>query len=314
MNPPHPDHELLSAALDGEGDPDTIAHLGSCDTCLAHLDTLDRVRQQIGAVPAAPPGLTDRAVAAATAAWRTEQEPTAATTLVPGRSATDGRKADRPLDDDIVPLRRRPGAPPKASEPRRPAWILGAVAALVAALLAVPVLLRDDGGSGEQTASAPTDEAVEQASALDAGAVDGGELGSLSDELTLREALVRGVPGAAEATAGRAAPTAGDTMAAPAAEASPSASAAITTTAPALNARQDSGAAAVGTDVACQADVREELGERVGPLLYTARLRWQGTDAVVLAYRLADASAPGPDHFALVMALDDCRVLSSQGF
>ncbi|MGH9151180.1 MAG: hypothetical protein ACRD03_01975, partial [Acidimicrobiales bacterium] len=65
---------------------------------------------------------------------------------------------------------------------------------------------------------------------------------------------------------------------------------------------------------ACRDEVRSQVGDRLGPLVYAATLRWQGTDAVVLAYRLADPSGPGPDHLAFVMARDDCRVLASQGF
>ena len=321
MNHLHPDDELLSAALDGEADPGTIAHFGDCDDCLSRLDTLDRVRQQVAAVPApAPAGVADRAVAAATAAWRDERGGAAAAATAPAappRRASAARAADQRVDDDIVPLRRRPPAPaPARSSGRRvPGWAFGAAAAVVAALLAVPFLV-GGGGSGEQTASAPTEGAADQAFSLDAGAVDGGELGSLSDEGTLREELLRAVPGAAALAQARteAAAPSGDSSPAPAA-APTLAAGASTTVADAAGANEErTTAGGSDGDVPCRDEIRAQVGDRLGPLLYTAALRWQDTDAVVLAYRLADTSGPGADHLAFVMARDDCRVLTSQGF
>ncbi|MEO7837263.1 MAG: hypothetical protein ABIS21_06435, partial [Acidimicrobiales bacterium] len=70
------------------------------------------------------------------------------------------------------------------------------------------------------------------------------------------------------------------------------------------------GGAAVGP--ACSATTRATYGKGLGPLVYAARLRWQGEPAVVLAYRLAEAGAPGLDYRVLVMALDGCRLLVVQ--
>lgn len=305
MSEPHPDDELLSATLDGEGDPATAAHLRGCDGCLARLDALDRVRRLVAAASGpAPPGVADRAVAAAAAAWDEERS---------GRGAPAATRAagGRP-DDTIVPLRRRPprwvGA---GREGRRaPGWAIGAVAALVAAVVLVPVLLRDS-GPGERTASAPTKGAATTAEAgVDAAVIDGGELGPLSDPAALRHRLQQALGGDAgpEAVEGR--PSSDDdlTTAAPAA---PSPSPAATGDEDADVARQAAGGS---PPVACRDAVRAQVGDRLGPLVYAATLRWQGTDAVVLAYRLVDRSGPGPDHLAFVMARDDCRVLASQGF
>lgn len=313
MNQHHPDDELLSAALDGESGPGTVAHLGGCDACLARLDALDRVRRSVAADPGpTPAALADRVMAAAAAAWAGEQA--AATVPVPRPEPAAGARAPTPPpppraaegagaaggDHKVVPLHRR-------SDRRAfPAWALGAVAAVVAALLAVPIVLDDDDSdTGQRTASAPAGDQAANASSLDAGVVEGGELGSLSDPATLREQLLAAVPGAVaqKASAPASAEGAADTLAAPAPEA-PSTTA--------FAARTAGGAEATGT--ACRAEVRAQFGGRLGALLYTAGLRWQGTDAVVLAYRLADTSAPGPDHLALVMARDDCRLLASQGF
>lgn len=289
MNQNHPDDELLSAALDGEPEPGTTAHLGGCDACLARLDALDRVRRAVGTGPGPTPAdVADRALGAAAAAWAGEQAAAAAPvpTPLPTPPPAGG-------DDNVVPLPRR--------RDRRtfPRWAIGAVAALVAVLLAVPIVLDDDSDTGQRTASAPTGDAAGNAPSLDAGVVEGGELGSLSDPAALREQLLRAVPGAVaqRAAAPPAADEAADTLAAPAPEAA---------------APNAGGAGAAAT--ACRAEVRAEFGGRLGALLYAASLRWQDTDAVVLAYRLADTSAPGPDHLAVVIARDDCRLLASQGF
>ncbi|MGH9178022.1 MAG: hypothetical protein ACRD0N_05655, partial [Acidimicrobiales bacterium] len=70
----HPDDEQLSAALDGEDEPATRQHLRHCAACVGRLAELDTVRQAVGgAVPPAPPGLADQAVAAALSAWTDER-------------------------------------------------------------------------------------------------------------------------------------------------------------------------------------------------------------------------------------------------
>lgn len=307
MNHHHPDDELLSAALDGETGPRTVAHLGGCDACLARLDALDRVRHSVATDPGpTPAAVADRVMAAAAAAWAGEQVPAtvpepATTTPVPTPPPPPGPTGagEARRNHKVAPLHRR-------SDRRSvPTWALGAVAALVAALLAVPIVLDDDSDTAQRTASAPTGDAAKNASSLDAGVVEGGELGSLSDPATLREQLLRAVPGAVAEETPAAAPAEGaaDTQAAPAPEA-------LSTTA--FGERNIAGAGRAGT--ACRAEVRAEFGGRLGALLYAAGLRWQDTDAVVLAYRLADTSAPGPDHLALIMARDDCRLLASQGF
>ena len=284
MTQHHPDDELLSAALDGEPEPATVAHLGGCDACLARLDALDRVRRAVGTGPGATPAdVADRALGAAAAAWAGEQAAALVAVPEPEREPAAGGPAPTPPrpgpaggdgtargDDNVVPLPRRPD--------RRtfPPWALGAVAALVAVLLAVPMVLDDDSDTGQRTASS---DGVFPAA--------------------LREQLLRAVPGAVaqKAPAPPGADEAADTLAAPAPEAA---------------ARNAGGAGAAAT--ACRAEVRAEFGGRLGALLYAASLRWQDTDAVVLAYRLADTSAPGPDHLAVVIARDDCRLLASQGF
>ena len=289
MTDVHPDDDALSAALDGEEDPAATAHLQACAACRARLDALDAVRHLVAADPGpAPAGLADRVVPAATRAWRDER-----------------------ARDTVVPL--RPPAPRRSLGGRRlPPWTLGAAAAAIALLVAIPVLLRDTQRT-DTTAAAPTDTATNAQVALDDDAVDGGHLGSLSDPGTLRQELERAVAGVAARTgaATEAAPSADDagaeapTRAAPAPQPPGEAPGGSQYRA---GSRPASGA---GT---CRAEVRSSYGTGLGDLLYTASLRWQDTDAVLLAYRLADPSGPGPDHRAFVMALDGCRLLVAQGF
>lgn len=333
MTQPHPDDESLSAALDGEDTP-TAAHVAGCAECLARTDALDGVRLAVAGGPtAAPPALADRAVAAALAAFAEERAgPTAAPP-----AATDG-------DGVVVPFRPAPGAPGGlgdsfSSHPastsggrgrRVPGWAMGAAAALAALLVAVPVLNRDSGTGPDQVATAARDDARKATTEAAAPVVDGGDLGDQADQLLLGEVLagaVTGTPAAspsplsadqpAVAAAESAAPTraadagpAGGAEAPAAAAPAPApAQSSVTPSTPSNAASADPAAVA-----ACEQAVATEYGRGLGPLLYRATLRWQGTPAVVFAYRLADTSANGPDHRAFVMALDGCRLLVVQGF
>ena len=294
MNDPHPHDEHLSAHLDGDPDPVVARHLDACAACRARLDALDGVRRRLAAAPAgAPAGFADRAVAAATEAWSDERATSSAGVVTPLRAT--GSRATR---------RRVPG------------WALGAAAAVAALVVAVPALMRED-DRPSQTASAPAQDGAAEVR-VDDDAVDGGDLGSLSDPATLGQELALSVPGAGASEAAGAA----DSLAAgtapsapPVAAASPESFAAPSTTAgPAARAAVPMSGALAASDAPCRREVRSEFGQGLGDLLWTASLRWQGTDAVVLAYRLADTSGGGPDFRAFVMARDGCRLLVVQGF
>jgi hypothetical protein len=337
MTEPHPDDESLSAALDGE-DAAAAAHVAACAACLARTDALRATSAAVAADPVAgpPPGLADRAVAAALAAFEAE------------RVATGPTMADPSEGENVVPLHRAgPAVPdsfsshrPPGQDARRrvPTWVLGVAAALAAVLVAVPVLTRGGDDSGDTVASRAADTG---ASTFAAGPlIEGGDLGERSDQLELGN-LLTGVlsagaapESAAQATAPDAAST--PTAASPAGAEAPAGVAADGSTAtrgaapvpagtsepsplagapPATQATKD-----LATDPsavrACEEAVAKDYtkGLGLGPLVYRATLRWQGTPAVVLAYRLADTSGAGADHQAFVMALDGCRLLVVQGF
>lgn len=300
MNDAHPDDELLSASLDGDGDPTTAAHVGGCPTCRARLDALDGVRREVATPSTVAPEVAERAMAAAVRAWQDEGG-SGGSVVTPLRAAAGDGPAHR---------RRTPSGRP--SRRQVPSWVLGAAAAVVALLVAVPVVLRD-GDDDVDTASAPAAETVGNFTGDDT-AIDGGDLGSLSEQGTLRDQLRSSVPGAAVTD------MAADPLAAPASTtavpAAPSEGGPEATRRPtaATVARSADPTADAPSDAPCRSEVRTKYGQGLGDLLYTADLRWQDTDAVLLAYRLADTSPPGPDHRAFVMSRAECRLLVVQGF
>ena len=294
MNDAHPDDELLSASLDGDADPATADHLGGCPTCRARLDALDTVRLEVAAPSPVAADVAERVMAAAVRAWHDERG-SSDSVVTPLRTAAGDGPAHR---------RRASSGPP----PRRqvPSWVLGAVAAVVALLVAVPVVLRD-GDDDLDTALAPAAERL-QSSTGDDTAIDGGDLGSLSDQGTLRDQLRSSVPGAAVTE------MALDSLAAPTAA---PAEGGLQATGPALDdpvARSATPPADARSDAPCRTEVRRDYSQNLGDLVYTADLRWRDTDAVLLAYRLADTSAAGPDYRAFVWSRAECRLLVVQGF
>ena len=335
MTESHLDDESLSAAIDGQDAPAT-AHLAGCAACRARSEALDAARLAVGAPPGVlPTGLADRAVTAALAAYADERAAAES-----GVAAAGGTRAGDGAV--VVPLRRPLEGPPDsftsagpAGRQRRrpPTWALGVAAALAAVLVAVPLLTR---GADDEAATVATGTMADRAAEQAAGVVtDGGDLGEQSDQLALGSVLTGAVgAGGGQFAAAPASPAAGaasdaataatDTAGARASEpkalasgapaegaagVSPTPEARPATPSPSVLSTADPAAVA-----ACEEAAAKDFGDRVGPLLYRATLRWQGTPAVLLAYRLADTSSKGPDHQAFVMALDDCRVLVAQGF
>ena len=322
MTEPHLDDESLSAAIDGQ-DAQAGAHLAACAACRTRGDALDAARRAVAAPPAsAPAGLADRAVAAALAAYAGERAHRDA-----GDATAGGGAPVVPLGQ---PLSRPPGsfasAGPAAHRRRVRSWVLGAAAALAAVLVAVPLLDRSsDHGAGTLATGAGTDRTTEPAALPP---VDGGDLGDQSDQLALGSVLTAAVtnrnpsanvPAVPTATADQSTAALGGGARSTDLRATTSPSAPVGAEAspapqPVTPAPSPAGTTDPAAIAACEAAAAKDFGNRVGPLLYRATLRWQGTPAVLLAYRLADTSSKGPDHQAFVMALDDCRVLVAQGF
>ena len=278
MTNEHLDDETLSAHLDGEA-PEAARHLAGCPQCAGRLAQLEAA----AALVSAPPAPMDDearagALAAAMDAWR------------------GGGEAGRPA---------------------RRLWLL-AVAAVAAVMLVSAVALRSIGNDHRSSLGR---QAAETTAPV---ALDGGDLGDQSDPSALAGAVRSALGGNAAAGALTGADTAGGSAVAGRAVApttttaqgpfssGASGSGAGSTAAPAPEALASRAAPASRTvRPACASTVAKSYGAGLGPLLYTASLRWQGTPAELLAYRLAQ---PGRTLTirAFVMARKDCQLLVVQ--
>lgn len=190
-----------------------------------------------------------------------------------------GGHGDTGGDDVVVPL------------PRRAAnrWLgVAAAAAIVVAIGgAIAFGDRDEPDMDSAARDTATGSATLEASTDEVPAVDGGDLGPRTDPAELGSLLKARM--AEEAT----------TMAAPADGATGGGAGAT------LDAR------AAGSHP-CTRQARSEYGRGIDRFVYAALLEWQGTPAVMLAYEASTAAASGPVRYvALVLARDDCRLLTS---
>jgi hypothetical protein len=298
----HLDDDALSLVVDGET---AAADLAGCPTCSARLAALEGARAAVAAavVPPLPPGVLDELVGRALAAPAEEAPSSALSSSAPVGVA--------------VPRRPRRSTPP-------PAWLAAAAAAIVV-LVGVGGLLRtlgdtsragDDSGAAMSKAddgldagaggasSAESADAKTMAAAAPAVDVVTSDLGAIDDEDGLVAALAGG-PGGAPVTTVPAAPSA-----------STSGSGARTGGATAGGAPAADVATpteATGDRAQCR-DEAERLGAgRLGTLLSTATVRWQGQPAEVLVYALA-APADGVSRQALVLARPGCSVVADPRF
>lgn len=175
---------------------------------------------------------------------------------------------------------------------------LGAAAAVLALLVAAPLVL----GGGDDSGDTASMEAANQDESATGGALASSGLGSFDDPGALRTALA-GVLGEGDAlTTADAAGSSGSgderSVAAPS----------TTTTAPppASDFRQKSWS----SGAPCTVEVQRDYGDRLGEGLYSSGLTWQGQTAVVLVYRMKDASG-SLDKLALVLRQGDCQLLTS---
>lgn len=295
MTMPHLDDEQLSVHLDGEQDVDVGGHVASCPACESRLADLAAVASLVGAPVASPPDeVREVALAASAQAWAEYRA---------GARTSDGPR--------VVELERRR---------RLPRWALPVAAAAAALLVAVPVLSssRDSKDRSQTTFAADSADSGRTGPPEVAG-TDGGNLGEQSDPAALGLAVRGALPGAASEAA-LAAPPAPATAAAR--EQTDETAPSTVAGAPQAGTPEGAGRAAPGNTTKgsgkplanppCATTARTTYGKGLGPLLYAARLRWQGEPAVALAYRLADAGAPGLDYRVLVLATADCRLLVVQ--
>lgn len=280
MNSPHLDDERLSAHLDGsqfdDTDPAAADHLAQCASCRARLESFRSVASLVGA-PVAPPsaGAVDAAVAAALAVHAS-----------PGGSP-------------VVPLST-------AVRRRRTQVGLAAAAAVVTVVLGITTL---GGGGGDDGQTAAIGDGSESSAT-------GPDLGDQSDARALADRVRTAVEGeplvamapTADSTEADDAQASGGGSAAPSgseAAPAPQGEAAVT------SKRAVAARSSIRPTGPCTATARSEYGRGLADLVFQGTLRWEGTPAVVLAYRIEGATG-ALDHRVLVLAREDCRLLVAQ--
>jgi hypothetical protein len=188
-----------------------------------------------------------------------------------------------------------PQARPGSAAPLR--WLAAAAAVVVVLGVGGLVISRRDPGS-QSTAANSTAAAPEGTTAGAGAVIDGGDLGDQRDPNALNTLLEGQLDGGATADSGAAA------LSAPAGS-SPN------DTPMAATAGKAAGRAAAPAPT-CLAQAQEAGSGRVGRLVLTAQLRWQGDAAEVLVFETAGQTKLA--RRAFVMKRSDCRLLVVQSF
>ena len=280
MSTLHPDDELLSAALDGEEEA-AAAHARTCAVCRGRMASLQAAARAVGE-PVAPVAAPVRDAAVARAIREV-------------RAAASGPS----------PAHRAPR--PRALRRWAP-WVAAASAAAAAAV-AIPVVMT-------RVSSHPlsASRALKSPSSASPPVMDGGDLGSLSDQVVLRDTVRHQLDAAAGA--GTPAQAAAPNQSGPA-TGSPSGSAGGA--GPSGPARSATAGAAAGAGAnpspasssQCRGPAQQYGGAGLGTLVYAAAVRWQDAPAEVLVFRVPGGSL---GYRLFVMARDGCQLLVVQSF
>ena len=287
MSTVHPDDELLSAALDG-GEEETAAHARGCPDCQLRLARLRAAAEAV----ASPVPAVSTAVRAA-AVRRAMQE---------GGADLSGRRATRRRAQRRRAHRRLPGWAPVAAL---------AAAAAVAAVVAVPIVLS---GSGPSTLSATRATKAGTGPAAPA-ALDGGDLGSMSDQVALRDDVRQQL---AAASAAGAQPYAQAAVPGQVAQGAQGPAVSSGSAAPGAAGPESQGPPSslpptrpLTGAPRCRAAAEQYSTSGLGTLVYVSSVHWQGTPGEVLLFRAAGGSLP---YRLFVMARDGCQLLVVQSF
>lgn len=284
----HPTTEELSAHVDGR-EPECAAHLEACLQCRSTSDALRSIRAAV-AVPPTPLDRSDREGAIARAISAVDRAPV--------------------LDLDEARRRRRAAV-----------VAVGSVAAVLFSVLAAVAVVRSgDHGARQTTVAGPTIEADgggSTAAQVPVQVRNGGDLGDIADPTDLADRVALGSP-RSSANAGATSERSQDKSAAvdtTIGSTAGSGSSQATPGGPPLAPDSHSGAPLQAVEVGtrpCEIQVRL-LNQTLGPLLYFATARWQGTPAVVLGFSptpAAPVQSPVTSPQSLyVAAQDGCGLL-----
>lgn len=184
----------------------------------------------------------------------------------------------------------------EARGPRRTVLVALAAAVLVVLGVVGVALVGDEERPSDSDTAALSDDSGEALAAGDAAAAPADDLGELGDENELRnrvKAVIEPPPTTTTTVDGA---QVQESMGAPAARTA-----------------SGGGSVARAGDPYCEQAVAKELDRGLGALVYRATLRWNGTPAVAVAYRLERASGE-LDHRLYVLTSGSCDLLVAQTF
>jgi hypothetical protein len=186
-------------------------------------------------------------------------------------------------------------------------WVAAASAAAAAAV-AIPVVI-----SRSSSPPLSASRALKSPTSASPPVVDGGDLGSLSDQVALRDTVRHQLDAAAGAgtPAQVAAPNQGGPAAVPSASASAASPAGPGGAATAAASPGAGANPSPASSSQCRGAAQQYGGAGLGTLVYAAGVRWQDAPAEVLVFRVSGGSLP---YRLFVMARDGCQLLVVQSF
>jgi hypothetical protein len=285
----HPGFEDLSAYHDGEA-PEWASHVAACTECRARLDELATLSAAVARPPEGPPAAGDPVARALAAAGGAAAAPAGEDA---GEAAATPMAPVAPVTGDL------PSAPSPLPEPAHPerarwlAWVTAASAAAVLVLV-VGILALVNRSDGDRTTGSALTESERSTPGSEASPTDHGA--DMASDAPAPAAAPAPGPAPASAAAGGDLGEVGD------------AETLLARVGPSLGASREAAAAPriVGT-YPCESEARASA-PGLGPVVYHATARVQGTPAVVLGFSPPGQVAPVTIQ---ARAQSGCRLLLS---
>ncbi|MBW3668120.1 MAG: hypothetical protein KY443_02800 [Actinobacteria bacterium] len=212
--------------------------------------------------------------------------------------AAPAGRADAAVATALQGASARSAVVPLSTARRRRRTQIGLAAAAAVALVLGAVSLVGGDDAGDNGDAASTSQAL------------GPDLGDQSDATALAERVRTAVEGVAAEAMAPAEDSADASTSGGSVDDRAESSGEAGSAAPA-SARRAMVARSVRPGGPCTGTATSEYGRGLGELVFQGTLRWDGTPAVILAYRIEGATGP-LDHRVLVLARDDCRLLVAQ--